>query len=102
MTIVALSRAIPGSMIGGMTMVRKTVTLDAKAVEAATELAGGNLSAYVNDALVQQVRRDKLRAFVEEYRRRYGTVSPERASELRASLAAVEAVPLEQPPTGPL
>lgn len=40
----------------GMTMVKKAVSLDADVVAAAEELAGGNFSAFVNDALARHVR----------------------------------------------
>lgn len=92
-TKTALATAPPASMIGGMTLVRKTVTLDAKVVEAATRFGDGNLSAYVNEALMKRVRLDHLRELVEEDIRRRGPLDEEYAKEFRASMKAVEDAP---------
>lgn len=80
-------------MITSMTLVRKTVTLDADAVAAATEFSGGNLSAYVNEALTARVKRDHLRALVEEDLRRRGPIDPEVAAWVDESLDAVLRAP---------
>ena len=77
-------------MIGGMTMVRRTVTLDERAVELATRLSGGNFSAYVNEALMRKVRLDGLRELVEEMDRRYGPVDPEEVERVRRELAELD------------
>ena len=78
------------SMINGMTMVRRTVTLDERAVELATRLSGGNFSAYVNEALMRKVRLDGLRELVEEMDRRYGPVDPEEVERVRRELAELD------------
>lgn len=79
-----------GSMIDGMTMVRRTVTLDAKAVELATEFSDGNFSAYINEALARKVRRDALAELVAESDRRFGAITPAELADARAQLAALD------------
>jgi hypothetical protein len=85
----ALSEGIDRSKIAGMTMVRKTVTLDAKAVEGAMELSNGNLSAYVNEAVMTRVRRDRLKALVALDIELRGPIDEEAAD---AQLAEIDAV----------
>ncbi len=74
-------------MITGMTMVKKAVTLDADVVAAVEELAGGNFSAFVNAALANSVRQERLRALVERSRRERGPVDPEVQAAVNAELA---------------
>ncbi len=80
-------------MIGSMTLVRKTVTLDADGVADATRFGNGNLSAYVNDALMKRVRLDRLRELLDEDIRRRGPLDEEYGKEIRASIRAVEDAP---------
>lgn len=78
------------SMIKGMTMVRRTVTLDERAVELATRLSGGNFSAYVNEALMRRVRLDGLRELVAEDERRRGPIDSEGIDQVRRELAELD------------
>lgn len=71
-------------------MVRRTVTLDADAVDSAMELAGGNFSAYVNEALMRRVRLDRLRAMLDEHERRQGPIDPAIVAQVREELRQLE------------
>jgi hypothetical protein len=53
-------------MIGGMTTVKRAVTIDQELDREAQELAGKNFSAFVGEALRRQVRVTKLHRLVQE------------------------------------
>jgi hypothetical protein len=84
-----LPETFSGGRIAGMTMVKKTVTLDAEAVAGAMELGDGNLSAYVNEAVLRRVRRERLERLVEEDIRVRGPIPEE---DVRATLESIDAV----------
>ena len=57
--------------------IKISVTVDEEVLAAARELApSGNLSALVNDALAERVRRDRLRSLLADDRRELGPVPP--------------------------
>lgn len=71
-----------------MPTVRKLITLDANVAAAAEELAGGDLSAFINELLTRSVRQERLRALVERDRRERGPVDPNVQAAVNAELAA--------------
>ncbi|MDQ8045029.1 MAG: type II toxin-antitoxin system CcdA family antitoxin [Solirubrobacteraceae bacterium] len=72
-----------------MTMVKKTVTLDADVVEKAARASGGNFSAYVNEALAQRLRREGLAALVELDIKLRGPIDD---ADVEATLKSIDAV----------
>jgi post-segregation antitoxin (ccd killing protein) len=62
-----------------------SVTVDDEVLEAARTLApGGNLSALVNDALTERVRRERLRTILAEDQRAFGSVPAEADAHVSA------------------
>lgn len=73
------------SMIDGMTMVRKTITLDAKvAAEVQAIAPDGNFSALVDELLEKHLRSRHLRALLDEYQAEHCAFSDE---EIEAAVA---------------
>lgn len=88
-----LEVAPAGGRITGMTMVKKTVTLDAdlvgKAARAAAASNGGSFSAYVNEAIAQRLRREGLDALVELDIKLRGPIND---ADVEATLESIRAV----------
>lgn len=73
-------------MIGGMTLVRKTVTLPEEVVRDVEELSGGSFSAFTAQALERAVRQRHLRSVVAELEKVNGPISEADRVEIRAKL----------------
>ncbi len=63
--------------IVGMSYVRKTVTIPQETARAVEELADGNVSAFVTNALEHQVRIERLRLAVTGFEAEHGEIPPE-------------------------
>jgi hypothetical protein len=73
-------------MIGGMTLVRKTVTLPEEVVRDVEELSGESFSAFTAQALERAVRQRHLRSVVAELEKVNGPISEADRVEIRAKL----------------
>ncbi len=73
-------------MTGGMTLVRKTVTLPEEVVRDVEELSGGSFSAFTAQALERAVRQRHLRSVVAELEKVNGPISEADRVEIRAKL----------------
>jgi len=69
-----------------------SVTIDAAVlaeVERRLRSEKTTLSAYVSEALAEQIRRQNLRAALEAFERRHGAITPEELASARATLSKV-------------
>jgi hypothetical protein len=66
-----------------------SVTVDATVlaqVEQRLRSEKKTLSAYVSDALAEEIRRQNLRAALDAFERRHGAITPEEIARARASI----------------
>jgi Post-segregation antitoxin CcdA len=68
-----------------------SLTLPAELLQAVRELAGGNLSAWVSEALTHAVRAERLRAYVAEREAKAGPLDPELLATAEANFDTVDA-----------
>lgn len=69
-----------------------SVTIDAAVlakVERRLRSEKTTLSAYVSEALAEQIRRENLRAALEAFERKHGAITPEELAAARATLSKV-------------
>lgn len=66
-----------------MGMSKISVTVEDEVLETARREAGGNLSAYVNEALKRHGRREAMRRLVEEWEAEHGEITDEELEEAR-------------------
>jgi post-segregation antitoxin (ccd killing protein) len=64
-------------------MSKVSVTIEDEVLETARRESGGNLSAYVNDALKRYGRRQAMRRIVEEYEAEHGEITEAELEEAR-------------------
>jgi Arc/MetJ family transcription regulator len=74
-----------------MKTTKVSITIDTELLEEVRSYAGGNLSRYVNVALREQVRSERLRKLVAEYEAKFGPISAEELAEVDAEWEAAEA-----------
>jgi Post-segregation antitoxin CcdA len=74
-----------------MPMQKVSITLPAELLQAARQLAGGNLSAFVSDVLTHAVRAERLRAYVAEREAADGPLDPELLARAEADFDAADA-----------
>jgi post-segregation antitoxin (ccd killing protein) len=89
-----LHQKVDDPTVVGLSMMRTTkvsVTIDSDLLEEVRSYAGGNLSRYVNAALREQVRSERLRTLVAEYEAEFGPIPAEALAEARAEFEAAEA-----------
>lgn len=70
------------------TRVKISVSVDPELLDEARQVAGGNLSALVNEALARELRRERMREFVAEEEARLGPVPHEIVADVRAKWPA--------------
>lgn len=64
-----------------MAIRKVSVSLDAALVEEARELSKGNLSAYINEALLRQVKNQRLGELLDAYQAEHGAFTEEELAE---------------------
>lgn len=74
-----------------MTTVKKAVSIDEALASEASELAGGNFSAFVAEAVEHHVRRIKLDQLVDAYEAEHGAPDTAEQAAVAAELAALDA-----------
>jgi Arc/MetJ family transcription regulator len=74
-----------------MRTTKVSITIDTDLLEEVRSYAAGNLSRYVNAALREQVRSERLRKLVAEYEAKFGPIPAEELAEARAEFEAAEA-----------
>lgn len=70
-----------------MPVEKVSLSLDAGVVAEARAASGGNLSAYVNDAVAARLRNRDLRSWLDEVEPEFGPAVPEEDADLRRRLA---------------